>query len=451
MRIIVFSVLVLGWAGCSRHNPESCCVTEAQCAAFGLDHAYPCTAGNVCNASGACVAPECTTSNDCSGATPYCSSGLCVPGCASDNDCTASSATPYCGPDQVCVECTQSSQCPAEMPTCDGTSHQCTSGGAGGDAGVDGPKICVPELLFQRGGLFDHPQVYRVRLDDYQEHLVSDGTDTDIEPVWSPDGTRIAVARNGNSIWTVGPDGGSPHQVASYSGSDSVLYTEPAWSPDGARIAWMSDDTTSGEVQIFSALAIGSSGTNLVPGSNDAEGPMEYSPDASKVLYISKQTGDYDVFVVPSTGGGGTNLTHRVGDDGKSGAHWSPDGKQIVFGGGNHVWVMDADGSNLRNLTGTTGQQDEPIWSHDGTKIYYQASGNQLFVMNADGADQHAIETNSAIDENPVPSPDGSMIAWVSYRDGNGEIYVAGADGSNPTRVTNNSAVDLGPRWRPCP
>ena len=450
MRIIVFSVLVLGWAGCSRHNPESCCVTQSQCDAFGLDHAYPCSAGNVCNASGACVAPECTTSNDCSGATPYCSSGLCVPGCASDNDCNASSATPYCGPDKVCVECTQSSQCPMDAPTCDVTSHQCTSGSSSaGDAGADGPDAtCVPELLFTRGGTFDHPQVYRVGLDDFQEHLLSDGTDTDMDPAWSPDGKQIALARNGNSIWTVDFDGSNPHQVASDSGN--VFYAGPKWSPDGMRIAWSSLPTSGGNAEILSALAIGSSGTNLVPG-NDAEGPIDWSPDGSKLLYISNQTGNYDVFAVPSTGGSGTNLTNRSGDDGKSGAHWSPDGRQIVFGGGNHVWVMDANGSNLRNLTGTTGQEDEPIWSHDGSLIYYQSSGNQLFVMNANGANQHAIETDSHIDEKPVPSPDGSMIAWVSYRDGNAEIYVAGPDGSNPTRVTNNPATDFEPQWRPCP
>jgi TolB protein len=93
------------------------------------------------------------------------------------------------------------------------------------------------------------------------------------------------------------------------------------------------------------------------------------------------------------------------------------------------------------------------VWASTGDIYYVQSptTGAQLFVMNSNGTNQHPIENDPAIDERPVPSPDGAMVAWVSYRDGNGEIYVAAADGSNPTRVTNNTEDDMTPRWRPCP
>jgi TolB protein len=107
----------------------------------------------------------------------------------------------------------------------------------------------------------------------------------------------------------------------------------------------------------------------------------------------------------------------------------------------------------MTNVTGTTGIEEQPAWASNGTIFFVKSpsAGAQIFAMNANGANQHAIENDPHIDERPVPSPDGSMVAWVSYRDGNAEIYVANADGTNATRVTNNAAKDLAPRWRPCP
>ena len=314
----------------------------------------------------------------------------------------------------------------------------------------DAPTACVDELVFQRGTFLQGPQVYRIRLDDFIEHPVSNGVDYDMDPAWSPDGTRIAVVRGGSTLWVVNADGSNGHQVDSQ--SSNVILSGPTWSPDGQRLAYGSTPSGGGTAHIYSAAVTGTMGTNITP-SNDAEAPLEYSHDGTMIAYESNQTGNLDLWVMSANGSNQRNLSNRSGTDAAEGAHWSPNDSQLVFSGTNHVWVIGINGTGLQNLTGTTGIEDQPAWSSNGT-IYYVSSptsGAQIYAMNANGTNQRPFETNPAIDERPVPSPDGTKVAWVSHRDGNAEIYVANADGSNPTRVTNNTATELSPRWRPCP
>ena len=73
----------------------------------------------------------------------------------------------------------------------------------------------------------------------------------------------------------------------------------------------------------------------------------------------------------------------------------------------------------------------------------------EIYVMDADGSNLTNLTNNPAYDWLPVWSPDGSRIAFVSDRDGNWEIYVVDADGSNLTNLTNNPADDLLPAWSP--
>jgi len=89
----------------------------------------------------------------------------------------------------------------------------------------------------------------------------------------------------------------------------------------------------------------------------------------------------------------------------------------------------------------------------EGTKIAFVShrDGNmEIYVMNADGSNLTNLTNNSAYDYAPCFSPDGTKIAFASELDGNdAEIYVMNADGSNLTRLTNNSAWDGVPSWGP--
>ena len=129
---------------------------------------------------------------------------------------------------------------------------------------------------------------------------------------------------------------------------------------------------------------------------------------------------------------------------------WSPDGKQIAFmslenPGNEEIYVLKADGSNLKNLTKNLVKDRSPIWSPNGDKIAFLSGrdGNpEVYVMNADGSGQTNLTKNSAGDYPYIWSPDSRKIAFTSSRDGDDEIYVMNADGSNATRLSKIPGYD---------
>ena len=133
---------------------------------------------------------------------------------------------------------------------------------------------------------------------------------------------------------------------------------------------------------------------------------------------------------------------------------WSPDGSRIVFqrfsGGHSDVFVMNADGSNVQQLTVRTGFQ--PAWSPDGGRVVFgsERDGDEdIFVMNADGSGETKLTHNSVEDVLPAWSPDGTTIAFTSRRHGNTDIYLMDPDGSGELRLTGNAGWDGSPDWAP--
>ncbi len=174
-----------------------------------------------------------------------------------------------------------------------------------------------------------------------------------------------------------------------------------------------------------------------------------------QIAFTSNRDGDWEIYVMDADGGNLRNLTNNRADD--FAPAWSPDGSQIAFhsnrDGNEEIYVMNANGGNQRNISNATNVSDrEPTWSPDGSQIAFWSNpiGTwDIFVMNSDGSNRQRLTTAFADDFAPAWSPDGSQIAFSSNRDGNDEIYIINSDGSNERNLAGSPQNDLLPAWSP--
>jgi Zn finger protein HypA/HybF involved in hydrogenase expression len=172
------------------------------------------------------------------------------------------------------------------------------------------------------------------------------------------------------------------------------------------------------------------------------------------IAFVSDRDGNYEIYVMNADGSQPKNLTQNPADD--FSPAWSPDGRYIAFfserDGNYEIYVMNADGSQPKNLTQNLAADYSPAWSPDGQHIAFQTErdGNyEIYVMNADGSQPKNLTQNPAAEWSPAWSPDGQHIAFSSNRDGNYEIYIMNADGSQPKNLTQNSIDNSDPDWSP--
>jgi Tol biopolymer transport system component len=187
------------------------------------------------------------------------------------------------------------------------------------------------------------------------------------------------------------------------------------------------------------------------------------SADGQKIVFTSLKDGDLDIYTMNADGTDVRRLTNTPGYDG--GPWWSPDGTKIVYRAHHpsdtaelrahrellaqglvrpskvELWVMNADGSDQRQVTALGGANFGPSWSPDGTKIIFSSnfpaprSGNfdlYLVPMTASMAGPDELEQitfDGSFDGFPIFHPDGTKLLWASNRhatrEGETNLFVA--------------------------
>jgi Tol biopolymer transport system component len=248
---------------------------------------------------------------------------------------------------------------------------------------------------------------------------------------------------------------------------------QSAWSPDGRTIAFKSRRNGNNELYLMNATVDPGQRveTRLTNTFRISEGQPAWSPDGTRLLY--RQTPDNpivqdaDIWQVDAdpAAPNARPVLERAGDERYP--SYSPDGTKILFrgdldrvdhSGDEELYLMNADGTGIVQLTDNAVFDSAPAFSPDGTRIAFESardSGDPLaldvYVMNADGSDVRRLTADPAHDEGPIFSPDGTKIAFASLRSGQEDIWVMNADGSGPRQLTDDPARDESPDWQPVP
>lgn len=269
-------------------------------------------------------------------------------------------------------------------------------------------------------------------------------------PVWSPDSRSIAFATNIkarskllNSIWITTVASGGTRQLVPVEGP---FVNDSSWSPDGKRVLFDDGDS------VFVANADGSSSQTLVPSARASS--AVWSPDGSRVAFFALGPDvSTTLFVVDADG---TNMRRLT--DASFFAHrpaWSPDGTRIAYvgGGGDQniavpqgtfIVVIGADGQSrpqaLAPHDGTAGF--DPVWSPDGKRIaFFTGQGDRTVVrvVDSDGGNERRLGRGFS----PAWSPNGKRIAFARTTGDSTSVWTMTPDGKHAKRITSGPRDSL--------
>ena len=254
---------------------------------------------------------------------------------------------------------------------------------------------------------------------------------SDVQPVFSPDGTSVAFAsdRNGTwDIWVIGVDGGSPVQITEGLGDD----LHPSWSPDGGRIVFCRRPTRAQQWELWIADAeSGASrkfiGYGLFP---------DWSPVGDTILFQrarERGTRWFSIWTLTLVGGEPKHPTELLSsaEDALTLPAWSSDGQRVAFvrialmpaglgrRGISDVWFVYADGHGAVRLTDGHSGSHSPVFSSDG-RIYFtsdRAGRQNIWSVLPDfppggnaGAD---VVTEGSRGENDSTRPTASAVSLL--------------------------------------
>ena len=283
-----------------------------------------------------------------------------------------------------------------------------------------------------------------------KESPLCTGTNACSDPNWSPDGRFLAYkgeigGRHG--LIVAAADGSGAHLIAETDGTNSPLQISGnyvAWAPDSKRIAFVS--------------AVPGPETKDAAGDPIVITRYLYKPEAFEGLSHFNDNKRLHIFVADVAGAAKVRQLTQ-GDFLEHSIDWSPNGEEILFTANhepnadeffnNDIFALRVSDGLIRRLTATEGVEYQPRWSPDGHMIAYRATKRGLtdletnmedthvWVMNADGSNRREI--GAAINNRqgaPVWSPDGSAVYFTVQERGSNHLYRLGiAPNSKPEVV----------------
>lgn len=288
-----------------------------------------------------------------------------------------------------------------------------------------------------------------------------------MEPVFSPDGDRIAFSTaesGGTGLYVMARDGSSPRRLTSTG-------HHPTWSPDGKMIAystgwthWLPSYGPAGQNELW-IVELDSGEAQMVYG-GDALDPA-WSPGGHRIAFAatSRDGSTRDVFTIPPTGGRPTRVTGHEADDWYP--TWSAAGDALYFvsdrAGTRGLWRVAIDERTgaprgpAEVIAAPTASVTFPRTGPAGTLLYSDATASRnIGVLRFDPASGSVaggltpVTTGTNYWRRPHPSPDGEwMVAELAATAADRGIFIMRRDGSGLRRLTDERASDRSPRFSP--
>ena len=294
-----------------------------------------------------------------------------------------------------------------------------------------------------------------VRAGDEKAVAVTDGRTKVRGPFWSTDGRWLYYVTNREGamdIWRQslardGPIVGPPIRVTT-----GLEVRQAAFSADGAKLAYSKGREVANvwSVPVLSDRPATWADARQVTFDHARIETLDLSPDGRTLAVSSDRSGNHDLWLMSADGGEMRPITTDPTPDWAP--RWSPDGTQLTFyayrSGNRDVWVLPLDGGPARQLTHDPAADMFPRWSADGREVVFGSGRRPPGVSNwsvpAMGGEERAIDhLPSSMDAaRPVWSPDGRWLALTVRRAGEGpRLWRARVDSSSAEPVTTGPAA----------
>ncbi|HWZ45950.1 MAG TPA: S9 family peptidase [Candidatus Saccharimonadales bacterium] len=290
-----------------------------------------------------------------------------------------------------------------------------------------------------------YSQIWIMNTADAKTSRMGGENDRSGDPVWSPDGKSIAYSGssgNKGGLWIARADGSNPRFIHELEGTNSPLPStgnDIAWSPDSKQVAFVSalpgpetKDATGDPVVITRYL---------------------YKPDYSEGYTRFNDNRRLHIFVADVATGAIRQLTS--GDHYEHSIDWSPNGQELLFVSNREpnedqffnydIFALKLSDGSIRRLTATENAEYSPLWSPDGTRILYLGTRRGLtdlettmedthvWIMDADGRNRR--ELGADIDNRQGShawAPDGKSVLFTVRERGSNKLYRLPVNGGQP-------------------
>ncbi|MDW7732927.1 MAG: hypothetical protein SCH66_10930 [Methanolobus sp.] len=240
-------------------------------------------------------------------------------------------------------------------------------------------------------------------------------------PSWSPDGNKLVFAYD-QAIWSMNSDGAGRKKLY-----DNLAWEgDPVFDPSGNKIYYATESKKAYSARYISIHVMDASGGNVLKLTEtaDARDPS-VSPDDTRIAYVSRLAGNYDVWVMDPDGSNNIRITDSPGDEGSP--SWSPDGSRLLYSLDGAILVQEVGSVKPVVLLDNSYDNVEPAYSPDGETIVFssdQGGDYDLWLMGADGKGFTMLTSGASNERAPAWSPDGSKIAYISNEGGEYNIWL---------------------------